>query len=199
VITAFGRGNLALSLSISAVSSLLALILTPLNFSLMIAANPDTAAWARAIAVDPRDLVLSLVLLLAVPMSAAMLTTRYAPAAAARMRKPLARVSAVALVLFIISVAASQPRRCLVRSAARCRWCRSCITAWDCCSAGSPRRARAGWRPPTGARGGDRGRHAELGPAPRHQTPRSSTPTCRWWRWQACGRVARRRPGVRSP
>jgi BASS family bile acid:Na+ symporter len=108
VITAFGRGNLALSLSISAVSSIAALVMTPLNFSLMIAANPDTAAWARAIAVDPRDLVLSLVLLLAVPMSAAMLTTRYAPAAAARLRKPLARVSAVALVLFIISVAAAQ-------------------------------------------------------------------------------------------
>src|SRR6188508_1907638 len=46
VITAFGRGNLALSLSISAVSSLAALLMTPLNFSLMIAANPDTASWA---------------------------------------------------------------------------------------------------------------------------------------------------------
>src|SRR6185295_4078726 len=79
VITAFGRGNLALSLSISAASSLLALLLTPLNFALMIQANPDTAAWARSIAVDPKDLVFSLVLLLAVPMSAAMLTTRYAP------------------------------------------------------------------------------------------------------------------------
>ena len=92
VITAFGRGNLALSLSISAVSSVLALVLTPLNFTLMIAANPATAAWARSISVNPFDLVLSLVLLLAVPMSAAMLTSRYAPGAVARIRKPLARV-----------------------------------------------------------------------------------------------------------
>jgi len=110
VITAFGRGNLALSLSISAVSSLLALVLTPLNFTLMISANPDTAAWARSIAVDPRDLMVSLVLLLAVPMGAAMLTTRYAPRIAGRIRAPLARAAGVALGLFIIVAIAAQWR-----------------------------------------------------------------------------------------
>jgi len=110
VITAFGRGNLALSLSISAASSLLALILTPLNFTLMIAANPDTAAWARSIAVDPFDLVGSLVLLLAVPMSAAMLTSRRAPRVAARIRAPLARCAGVALAVFIVVAIAAQWR-----------------------------------------------------------------------------------------
>jgi BASS family bile acid:Na+ symporter len=101
VITAFGRGNLALSLSISAVSSLLALLLTPLNFALMIQANPDTAAWARSIAVDPKDLMLSLVLLLALPMSAAMLTARHAPGLVTRIRKPLARLAGAMLIAFI--------------------------------------------------------------------------------------------------
>jgi bile acid:Na+ symporter, BASS family len=108
VITAFGRGNLALSLSISAVSSVLALGLTPLNFTLMISANPDTAAWARSIAVDPKDLVQSLVLLLAVPMSVAMLTSRHAPGFAARVRVPLARFAAVALGVFIVAAVAAQ-------------------------------------------------------------------------------------------
>lgn len=110
VITAFGRGNLALSLSISATSSLLALVLTPLNFTLMISANPDTAAWARSIAVDPMDLVLSLVLLLALPMSAAMLSSRYAPGFVERIRKPLARVAGVALGVFIVVAIAAQWR-----------------------------------------------------------------------------------------
>ncbi len=108
VITAFGRGNLALSLSISAVSSVLALFLTPLNFTLMISANPATAAWARSISINPFDLVLSLVLLLAVPMGAAMLTSRYAPGVVARIRKPLARVAGVALGLFIVIAVAAQ-------------------------------------------------------------------------------------------
>jgi len=110
VITAFGRGNLALSLSISATSSVLALALTPLNFTLMISANPETAAWARSIAVDPADLVLSLLLLLALPMSAAMLSSRYAPGFVARVRKPLARAAGVALGAFIVLAIAAQWR-----------------------------------------------------------------------------------------
>jgi BASS family bile acid:Na+ symporter len=108
VVTYFGRGNLALSLSISAVSNVLALVFTPLNFSLMIAANPRTAAWARAIAVDPRDLVVSLVLLLALPMSAALLTSRNAPRLALRLRVPLGRFAVAALLLFIVGAVAAQ-------------------------------------------------------------------------------------------
>ncbi|MEK6244647.1 MAG: bile acid:sodium symporter [Pseudomonadota bacterium] len=108
VLTAFGRGNLALSLSISAVGGLLALVLTPLNFTLMISANPDTAAWARSIDVNPLALVASLLLLLAIPMSAAMLTSRHAPGFAARIRKPLARFSGIALAAFIVLAVAAQ-------------------------------------------------------------------------------------------
>jgi BASS family bile acid:Na+ symporter len=108
VITAFGRGNLALSLSISAVSNVLALALTPVNFSLMIAANPATAAWAREISVSPLDLALSLLLLLAVPIAAAMLTVRKSQQIADRIRKPLARFSAFALGAFIVIAVAAQ-------------------------------------------------------------------------------------------
>jgi BASS family bile acid:Na+ symporter len=108
VVTYFGRGNLALSLSISAVSNVLALVFTPLNFSLMIAANPRTAAWARAIDVDPRELIISLVLLLALPMSAALLTSRFAPQLAVRLRKPLGRFAVAALLLFIVGAVAAQ-------------------------------------------------------------------------------------------
>src|SRR5262245_7486076 len=111
VITAFGKGNLALSLSISAVSNVLALLLTPLNFSLMIAANPDTAAWAKSIAVDPKDLVFSLLLLLAVPISAAMLTPK---SIAGRIQKPLGRFAGFALGAFIVLAVAAQWKLFLV-------------------------------------------------------------------------------------
>lgn len=114
VITHLGRGNLALSLSISAVSNVLALLLTPLNFTLMIAANPDTAAWARSISVDPAGLVQSLVLLLALPMTAAMLTTRNVPGFALRIRIPLARFAAFALLAFIVLAVAAQWKLFLV-------------------------------------------------------------------------------------
>lgn len=108
VLTAFGRGNLALSLSISAVGGVMALVLTPLNFTLLVSANPQTAAWVRSIDVNPLALIGSLVLILAIPMSAAMLTSRHAPAFAARARKPLARFSGVALGAFIVLAVAAQ-------------------------------------------------------------------------------------------
>jgi BASS family bile acid:Na+ symporter len=108
VLTALGRGNLALSLSISAVGGVMSLALTPLLFTFLISANPHTAAWVRAIDVDPLGLVASLVLILALPMSAAMATSYKAPAIAAKIRKPLARFSAVALTAFIVVAVARQ-------------------------------------------------------------------------------------------
>ncbi len=114
VITHFGRGNLALSLSISAVSNVLALIFTPLNFSLTIAANPATAGWVHAIAVDPKDLIVSLVLLLALPMIAALLTSRLAPSVAMRVSKPLENFALIALFLFIVGAVAGQWRNFLL-------------------------------------------------------------------------------------
>lgn len=108
VITHLARGNLALSLSISAVSNVLALVMTPFGFALMVAANPATAAWARTIQVDPVALMGSLVLLLALPMAAALLTSYRMPALARRLRKPLGRFAAVALGAFIVLAVAAQ-------------------------------------------------------------------------------------------
>jgi bile acid:Na+ symporter, BASS family len=108
VITYFGRGNLALSLSISAVSNVLALVLTPLNFTQLVALNPNTATWVRSISLEPKDLVVSLVLLLALPMLAAIATRRYAPNLASKIRKPLENIALVALLVFIIGAVAGQ-------------------------------------------------------------------------------------------
>jgi bile acid:Na+ symporter, BASS family len=108
VITYFGKGNLALSLSISAVSNVLALVLTPLNFTQLVALNPNTATWVRSISLEPTDLVVSLVLLLALPMLAAIATRRFAPNLASKIRKPLENIALVALLIFIIGAVAGQ-------------------------------------------------------------------------------------------
>lgn len=108
VITHFSGGNLALSLAISAVANLVALVATPANFTWMIAANPATADWARSIAVDPRDMLVSLLMLLALPMSLALATTRFAPALALKLRKPLENIALLALGVFIAGAVAKQ-------------------------------------------------------------------------------------------
>ncbi|MCZ2290355.1 MAG: bile acid:sodium symporter family protein [Burkholderiales bacterium] len=101
VVTHLGHGNTALSVSISAVASVIALVLTPLNFTWMVSTNPATAGWLRQLSIDASDIWVSLVALLAVPMILGMLFAHRFPRATARIRKPLARASVGALLLFI--------------------------------------------------------------------------------------------------
>lgn len=101
VVTHLGRGNTALSVSISAVASLLALVLTPLNFTWMVSANPVTAGWLRQLSIDASDIWFSLLALLAVPMIAGLYVGQRFPRFTARVRGPLGRFSVAALLVFI--------------------------------------------------------------------------------------------------
>ena len=103
VVTHFGRGNTALSVSISAVASLIALFATPLNFSWMVAHNPNTASWLKELAIDPSDIWFSLVLLLALPMSLGLMVATRLPALTAKIQKPLAKFALVMLLVFIVA------------------------------------------------------------------------------------------------
>ncbi|HSV52464.1 MAG TPA: bile acid:sodium symporter family protein [Burkholderiaceae bacterium] len=102
VITHFGRGNTALSVSISAVASLIALVATPFNFSWMVASNPATAGWLRKLEIDPSGIWISLLLLLAVPMALGLFVAYRFPGLTRRIQKPLANFSLVALLAFIV-------------------------------------------------------------------------------------------------
>ena len=101
VVTHLGRGNTALSVSISAVASVLALVLTPLNFTWMVSANPVTAGWLRTLAIDASDIWFSLLVLLALPMTLGLFVAHRWPALTGKIRKPLGRFSVAALLAFI--------------------------------------------------------------------------------------------------
>jgi BASS family bile acid:Na+ symporter len=102
VLTHLGRGNAALSLSISATGALLSLMLTPLNFSWMMAANPATAAWLRSMDLDPTAIWWTLLGLLGLPMALGLTLGHARPHLAARLHKPLARFAFFALLAFIV-------------------------------------------------------------------------------------------------
>jgi bile acid:Na+ symporter, BASS family len=102
VITHFGRGNVALSVSISAVASLIALVATPFNFAWMVANNPATAGWLRTLEIDPSGIWISLLALLAAPMAAGLFVAYRYPALTERIRKPLGNFALFALLAFIV-------------------------------------------------------------------------------------------------
>lgn len=101
VVTHFGRGNTALSVSISAVAAVLAPFLTPFNFTWMMSTNPATAGWMRTLSIDPSDIWWSLLALLAIPMALGLTLGARWPAFAEKIRKPLGTFSIVALLAFI--------------------------------------------------------------------------------------------------
>lgn len=101
-VTHYSRGNTALSLSITAVANVIALLMTPTNFAWMMAGNPQTAAWLKEIDVDPAMIWLSLALVLALPLSLGLLAGRYLPEFAEKARKPLGRFAVAALLAFVV-------------------------------------------------------------------------------------------------
>jgi bile acid:Na+ symporter, BASS family len=102
VVTHVGRGNTALSVTISAVAAPLAIVLTPFNFAWMVAANPATAGWIRELQVSPAEIGFSLLFILALPMTLGLWFGHRWPDATERIRRPLARFSLLALAAFIV-------------------------------------------------------------------------------------------------
>jgi BASS family bile acid:Na+ symporter len=100
-ITHLGGGNAALSVSISAAGALAALVMTPLNFSWMVASNPATASWLRTLALDPSAIGFTVVFLLALPLALGLAFASRWPVLTGRVRKPLGRVAIGALITFV--------------------------------------------------------------------------------------------------
>ncbi len=67
-ITFLAKGNVALSVSMTALSTALAIFLTPLNFSFWGSLNPHTSSLIKELQVDPIDMLLNIFLLLGVPL-----------------------------------------------------------------------------------------------------------------------------------
>jgi BASS family bile acid:Na+ symporter len=104
VLTWLARGNVAVSVSMTAVSSLAATVLTPLNFALYGSLNPHTRDLITDIDVDRGDLLLLVLLVLAVPMVlGSALGTRF-PGIAERSERPL-RIASMVIFLAFVAIA----------------------------------------------------------------------------------------------
>ncbi len=101
IITYLANGNCAVSITMTAVSTLAAIIMTPLNISLWGSLNPATAGILKQVSLNPVDVLATVFLILGIPLVIGMAAGRYMPGIAAKMRKPFKIFS---LVFFIIIV-----------------------------------------------------------------------------------------------
>ncbi|MDH5590840.1 MAG: bile acid:sodium symporter family protein [Gemmatimonadota bacterium] len=95
VITHLARGNTALSIGMTALSTVTAVVMTPFNVTFWGRLNPDTAALLREVSLDPVELLLMVFTILGIPLVAGMAVAARRPEAAARIRRPMKVLSIV--------------------------------------------------------------------------------------------------------
>ncbi len=103
-ITHLARGNTMLSIGMTGVSTILAVVMTPLNFAFWGSRNDETDALLRSVRLDPIELVLTIALLLAVPVALGMTVRAKRPDLADRLHKPM-RIASLAFFAAFVAVA----------------------------------------------------------------------------------------------
>lgn len=98
------RGNTALSVSMTAVSTFLAIIMTPLNLAFWAGLNPATAPLLHRIDVSPFEVLLTVLYILGLPLVGGLLFARRFPGLADVLHRPF-KVLSVGALLFIIVAA----------------------------------------------------------------------------------------------
>ncbi|OUR75955.1 hypothetical protein A9Q83_16460 [Alphaproteobacteria bacterium 46_93_T64] len=100
-ITYMARGNVALSISMTAFSSLIAIFMMPINFAFWASFNAESSELMRAIDVSGLDIFKSLIIVLALPLVLGQIVANKFPTIAQKLHKGLSRVSVVVLFVFI--------------------------------------------------------------------------------------------------
>lgn len=100
-------GNTALSVSLTALATVGAIVLTPLNIALWGGLYAPTRAILVQTAIDPVQVAITVVFLLIVPLALGMVLNAYKPDLAARVRRPMQALSMVIFVGFVIAALAA--------------------------------------------------------------------------------------------
>lgn len=97
----YSKGNTALSVSVSALSTVVALFMTPLNFAFWGNLHPLTAGLMKEVAMSPWEMLEVIVMLLGVPLVLGMWVARQFPGFTRTIQKPMKILSILILLGFI--------------------------------------------------------------------------------------------------
>lgn len=102
VMTWLSKASVPVSVTMTAVSSLAAIVMTPFNFALYGYLNPHTRTLLRDIALDPVNLIALVALVLVMPLILGMLIGGRHPQLAERADKPMRVVTLLVFLLFVV-------------------------------------------------------------------------------------------------
>lgn len=106
-ITHLAKGNTALSVTMSAVSTMAAVVMTPFNTSFWGSKNEGTAAILQSFTLNPWDMFWTILILLALPMLVGLAIAHYYPSIAAKAKKPMKIFSLGFFGIFVIAALAA--------------------------------------------------------------------------------------------
>ncbi|MDO8789633.1 MAG: bile acid:sodium symporter family protein [Sulfuritalea sp.] len=109
-LTHYAKGNTALSITMTAISTAVAIVMTPLNLSLWGGLNPETAKILKVVALDPLDMLLAVFLLLGLPMIVGMWAGHRFPNFVERAHKPVKIFSIAVFGVFVLGALAANWR-----------------------------------------------------------------------------------------
>lgn len=107
LMTYLAKGNVAISISMTAVSTLAAIVMTPLNLSLWGGLNPDTAHILKAVRLSPVDVFVTVFIILGIPLALGMLLSRLFPRLADKVRRPFKIFTLVFFILIVLGALAA--------------------------------------------------------------------------------------------
>jgi BASS family bile acid:Na+ symporter len=96
------KGNTALSVSLTAFSSVAAIFITPLNFSLWAGAYGPTASLLKEVSLDTLDVFFTVVIILGLPLALGILTAKRLPLLAQKIAKVIKPLSLVIFTAFVV-------------------------------------------------------------------------------------------------
>ena len=106
LLTVMAEGNGALSVSLTALSTLLAILVVPVSFSFWSRLYLQSQPAVQAVSLPAGQVVITLLEVVGLPLLLGMLANRYFPVMVGRLRRPVRILSLVILVAFIIGALA---------------------------------------------------------------------------------------------
>lgn len=100
--THLAKGNTALSVSLTAFATFLAMIMTPFNFQFYGNLYPPTAEILKLVELDPWQLIKLVVLILGIPLAIGMLVRKHFPGFATTLSKILKPVSIAVFIAIVV-------------------------------------------------------------------------------------------------
>jgi len=107
IMTYLARGNCAVSISMTAISTIAAIVMTPLNLSIWGSLNPHTADILQRVSLSPVDVFVTVFVILGIPLIAGQVLRHFFPSLADRVRRPFKIFSLVFFILIVCGALAA--------------------------------------------------------------------------------------------